>query len=104
MFRVQKQEFKLESICVRILKRLNRLQLFISMLTTFMALKTEQQNGFFDAFNKRARGIKARSKIQLFIYRFSDGMKAILEKDSTGIQHYKYIEKCNIPKQLAFQI
>lgn len=42
MFRVQKQEFQLESICVRTLKRLNRLLLFVSMMTAFMSLKTEK--------------------------------------------------------------
>lgn len=101
MFRVQKQEFRLESICVRTLNRLNRLLLLISMMVTFMSMKSEKQNGFFHAVIRRARGIKAPEKIRMFLYRFSAGMKAILEKDSFGIQHFKYIEKPKGPKQLT---
>src|SRR5690625_295536 len=100
MFRVQKQEFQLESIRVRSLKRLNRLLLLVSMMITFMSLKIEQKNGFFHTIIERARGIKAKDRIKMFLYRFSAGMKAILEKDSVGIQHFKYIEKPKGPKQL----
>lgn len=104
MFRVQKQEFQLESICVRTLNRLNRLLLFVSLMTTFMSLKTEKQNGFFHAVIRRARGIKAHNIIRMFLYRFSAGMKAILDKDTVGIQHFKYIEKSKVGRQLAFQL
>jgi hypothetical protein len=104
MFRVQKQEFQLEAIRVRSLKRLNRLFLLLSIMITFMSLKIEKQNGFFHAVIERARSIKAKDQIKMFLYRFSVGMKAILEKDSCGIQHFKYIEKPKGPKQLELAL
>src|SRR5699024_8366386 len=57
MFRVQKQEFKLESVCVRTLNRLNRLLLFVSLMVAYMSKKTEKENNFFHAVIHRARGI-----------------------------------------------
>ncbi|GIN58656.1 hypothetical protein J8TS2_29750 [Lederbergia ruris] len=41
---------------------------------------------------------------QDILYCFSVGIKAILEKDSVGIQHFKYIEKPCAPKQPVFQL
>jgi len=99
MFRVQKNEFKLESIRVRSLKRLNRLFLLVSIIITFMSLKIEKKNVFFHTVIKRARGIKEKDKIKMFLYRFSAGMRSILKKDSHGIKHFKYIERRD-PRQL----
>src|SRR5699024_11873126 len=82
MFRVQKSEFQFEDVRVRSLKRLNRLFLLLSMMITFMSLKTEKKNGFFHAVIARARSIKEKDQIKMFLYRFSAGMKAILNKDS----------------------
>jgi|SRR5690625_1039590 len=104
MFRVQKHEFQLESICVRTLNRLNRLLLLVSMMITFMSIKSEKQNGFFNAVIRRARGIKDPDTIRMFLYRFSAGMKEILKKDSFGVQHFKYIKKPKGPRQLVFQL
>lgn len=104
MFRVQKQEFQLEKIQVRSLTRLNRLFLLLSMMITFMTLKIEKQNTFFHAVIKRARGIKAKEQIKMFLYRFSAGMRNILAKDTHGIQHFKYIEKPKGSKQLALAL
>src|SRR5690625_3212190 len=95
MFRVQKNEFKLESIRVRSLERLNRLFFLVSALITFMSLKIEKKNIFFDLVIERARGIREKSKIKMFLYRFSAGMRSILIKDSHGIKHFKYIERRN---------
>jgi len=104
MFRVQKTEFQLENVRVRTLRSLNRIHLLLSMMITFMSLKTEKENGFFHAVITRARAIKKRHKIKLFLYRFSAGMQAILEKDSSGIKHFKYIEKPKNPKQLEMKL
>ncbi|MGG4181679.1 transposase [Virgibacillus pantothenticus] len=104
MFRVQKQEFGLEGIRVRSLKRLNLLFFLVSTMITFMTLKIEKKNGFFHAIIERARGLKAKNQIKMFLYRFSAGMKAILEKDTHGIQHYKYIEKVHDTKQLELEL
>lgn len=104
MFRVQKQEFGLEGIRVRSLKRLNLLFFLVSTMITFMTLKIEKKNGFFHAVIERARGLKAKNQIKMFLYRFSAGMKAILEKDTHGIQHYKYIEKAYDPRQLELKL
>lgn len=79
MFRVQKQEFKLEGIPVRSIKKLNLLYLFVSTMITFVKLKIEKKNSFFmSLLNKR--GIKDKNQIKMFLYRFLAGMKAILEK------------------------
>ena len=99
MFRVQKNEFKLESIRVRSLKRLNRLFLLVSIIITFMSLKIEKKNVFFHTVIERARGIKDKDKIKMFLYRFLAGMRSILKKDSHGIKHFKYIERRD-PRQL----
>lgn len=104
MFRVQKSDFDLENVRVRTLKSLNRMHLLLSMMITFMSLKTEKKNGFFHAVIARARAIKEKSKIKMFLYRFSAGMKAILEKDRHGIQHFKYIEKPKNPYQLELNL
>ena len=104
MFRVQKSEFQLEDVRVRSLKRLNRLFLLLSMMITFMSLKTEKKNGFFHAVIARARSIKEKDQIKMFLYRFSAGMKAILNKDSHGIKHFKYIEKPKNPNQLELKL
>src|SRR5690606_13487823 len=104
MFRVQKQEFRLEDIRVRSLKRLNLMFLLVSMMITFMTLKIEKKNAFFHAVIERARGIKDKTQIKMFLYRFSAGMKAILEKDTRGIQHFKYIEKASNPLQLELKL
>lgn len=104
MFRVQKQEFQLEGIRVRSLKRLNLLFLLVSTLITFMTLKIEKKNGFFHAVIKRARGLKDKNQIKMFLYRFSAGMKAILARDTRGIQHFKYIERSHNPRQLELKL
>lgn len=92
MFRVQKDDFQLENVRVRTLKSLNRIHLLLSMMITFMPLKTEKKNGFFHAVITRARAVKEKDQIKMFLYCFSAGMKAILEKDMHGIKHFKYIE------------
>lgn len=104
MFRVQKSEFQLENVRVRTLKSLNRMYLLLSMMITFMSLKTEKKNGFFHAVITRARAIKEKDQIKMFLYRFSAGMKAILEKDMHGIKHFKYIEKPKNPYQLEMKL
>lgn len=101
---VQKHEFQLESICVRSLKRLNMLFQFLSMMITFMSLKIEKKNDFFHRVIERARGTKATEEIRMFLYRFSAGMKAILEKDPNGNKHFKYLEKPKNPRQLEFTL
>jgi hypothetical protein len=104
MFRVQKQEFDLENIRVRNLQSLKKMFLLVSILITFMTLKIKKQNGFFLTVIERAKGIKAKDQIKMFLYRFSAGMKAILEKDASGIRHFKYIEKAKSSRQLTFQL
>jgi len=104
MFRVQKQEFQLESIQVQSLTKLKRMFLLLSIMITFMTMRIEKKNGFFHTVIERAKGIKAKDQIKMFLYRFSAGMKAILEKDAYGIRHFKYIEKSNDPRQLAFTL
>jgi len=104
MFRVQKNEFQLENVRVRTLKSLNRIHLLLSMMIAFMSLKTEKKNGFFHAVIARARAIKEKDQIKMFLYRFSAGLKAILEKDSHGIKHFKYIEKPKNPNQLELKL
>jgi len=104
MFRVQKQEFDLENIRIRTLPRLKRMFLFVSIMITFMTLKVEKQNGFFHTVIERAKGIKEKDKIKMFLYRFSAGMQAILKKDACGVQHFKYIEKPKGPRQLTLQL
>lgn len=104
MFRVQKYEFGLEEIRVRSLSSLNRLFLLLSIIITFMSLKVEKKNGFFHAVIERARSLKEKEQIKMFLYRFSAGMKAILEKDSHGIQHFKYIERPKNPRQLELKL
>jgi len=104
MFRVQKQEFQLEDIRVRSLTSLRRMFLLVSIMVTFMTLKIEKQNGFFHTVIERAKGIKAKDQIKMYLYRFSTGMKAILEKDKHGIRHFKYIESPENPNQLSFNL
>lgn len=104
MFRVQKQEFQLEDIRVRTLTRLKRMYLLLSIMITFMTMKIEKENGFFHAVIERAKGIKSKDRIKMFLYRFSAGIKAILNKDRHGIQHFKYIERRKDPRQLAFKL
>lgn len=104
MFRVQKQEFQLEGIRVRSLKRLNLLFTLVSMMITFMTLKIEKKNIFFHMVIERARGIKSKDKIKMYLYRFSAGLKAILEKDAHGIQHFKRIERRGTSIQYALQL
>lgn len=103
MFRVEKHEFQLEGIRVRSLKSMNRLFQLISMLLTFMTLRIEKKNLFFYSIIERARGTKGMNEIKMFLYRFSAGMKAILEKDTSGIQHFKYIEQ-RVPNQLELKL
>ena len=104
MFRVQKQEFQLEGIRVRSIKKLNLLFLLVSTMITFMTIKIEKKNSFFHAVIERARGLKDKNRIKMFLYRFSTGMKAILEKDTSGIQHFKYIERAHNPRQLELKL
>src|SRR5690625_1320731 len=95
---------RLEEIRVRSLSSLNRLFLLLSIIITFMSLKVEKKNGFFHAVIERARSLKEKEQIKMFLYRFSAGMKAILEKDSHGIQHFKYIERPKNPRQLELKL
>lgn len=104
MFPVQKQEFQLEDIRVRTLTRLKRMYLLLSILIMFMTIKIEKENGFFHAVIERAKGIKSKDRIKMFLYRFSAGIKAILNKDRHGIQYFKYIERRKNPRQLAFKL
>src|SRR5690625_848743 len=101
MFRVQKNEFKLESIRVRSLKKLNRMFFLVSVMITFMSSKIEKKNIFFYTVIERAKGIKEKDKIKMFLYRFLAGMNSILKRDSHGIRHLKYIER-RISRQLEF--
>ena len=84
MFRVQKNEFKLESIRVRSLKKLNRMFFLVSVMITFMSSKIEKKNIFFYTVIERAKGIKEKDKIKMFLYRFLAGMNSILKRDSHG--------------------
>lgn len=104
MFRVQKQEFELEDVRVRTLPRLKRMFLFVSMMITYMTLKIEKQNGFFHNVIEKAKGIKPKEQIRMFLYRFSAGMEAILKKDAHGVRHFKYIEKRANSRQLVLQL
>jgi hypothetical protein len=104
MFRVQKQEFDLENVRVRTLPRLKRMFLLVSIMITFMSLKVEKQNGLFHDVIERAKGIKAKDKVKMFLYRFSAGMEAVLKKDKHGVRHFKYIEKPVGSRQLALQL
>src|SRR5690625_7642438 len=70
MFRVQKYEFGLEEIRVLSLSSLNRLFLLLSIIITFMSLKVEKKNGFFHAVIERARSLKEKEQIKMFLYRF----------------------------------
>lgn len=103
MFRVQKSEFGLEAIRVRSLKKMNRFLFLVAAMITFMSMKIEKQNVFFAAILEHARGIKAKDKIKMYLYRFLAGMKAILNRDSHGIHHFKYIEKRN-SRQLVLRL
>src|SRR5690625_3301734 len=104
MFRVQKQEFQLEDIRARSLKRLNLLFRLVSTIIQFITLKIENKNVFFHAFIKLTRDIKYKNQIKMFLYRFSAGMKAILARDTRGIQHFKYIERSHNPRQLELKL
>ncbi|MGY0692499.1 transposase [Virgibacillus sp. FSP13] len=104
MFRVQKQEFQLEDNRMRTLTRLKRMFVLLSITITFMTLKIEKQNGFFYTVIEQAKAIKDKDQIKMFLYRFSAGMKAILEKDRQGIQHFKYIEKPKSFRQLVLDL
>lgn len=104
MFRVQKQEFQLEDIRLRTLVRLKRMYWIVCCMMTFMTMKIEKQNGFFHAVIERAKGIKNKAHIKMFLYRFSAGMSAILKKDRHGIRHFKHIEKPKDPRQLVLQL
>src|SRR5699024_11135109 len=101
---VQKDEFRLEDVCVRSLQGMNRLFLLVSMMITFMSSKTEKQNGFFQAVIERARGTKCMNQIKMFLYRFSKRMKGILKRDIHGIKYLKYIDKQKNPIQLTLSL
>src|SRR5699024_9756414 len=58
MFRVQKEAFQLEDMCVRSLSSMNRLFLLVSMMIAFMSSKAEKKNSFFHTVIERARGTK----------------------------------------------
>src|SRR5699024_7243129 len=60
MFRVKKSEFQLENVRVRTLKSLNQIHLLLSMMITFMSLKTEKKNNFFYTVIARARAIQEK--------------------------------------------
>lgn len=104
MFRVQKQEFALENIRVRNLQSLKNMFILVSFMITFMTLRIRKKNGFFHSVIERAKGIKEIGRIKMFLYRFSAGMKAILEKDAYGIRHFKYTEKTTDLRQLVFRL
>lgn len=104
MFRVQKEAFQLEDMCVRSLSSMNRLFLLVSMMIAFMSSKAEKKNSFFHTVIERARGTKGIHRIKMFLYRFSYGMKEILKRDTRGIQHFKYIEKRKNSQQLTFKL
>jgi len=95
MFRVQKNELKLESIRVRSLKKLKLMFFMISAIITYMSLKVEKQNIFFHRVVDRARSIKSIHHIKMFLYRFIAGMKEILKKDTKGVKHFKCPERRN---------
>jgi|SRR5699024_579390 len=103
MFRVQKSEFGLEDMRVRSLKKMNLMLFFVAAMITFMSMKIEKGNVFFAAVLYQARAIKAKEKIKMYLYRFLAGMKAILNRDSHGISHFKYLEKRR-GRQLVFQL
>lgn len=103
MFRVQKSEFGLEGMRVRSLIKMNRLLFLVAAMITFMSLKIEKQNVFLATVLMRARGIKNKSQIKMYLYRFIAGMKMILNHDLHGIQHFKYVEKRN-PRQLVLRL
>lgn len=47
---------------------------------------------------------KRMIRLKCFSIVFSAGMKAILEKDSHGIKHFKYIVKSKNPNQLEMKL
>lgn len=69
MFRIQKTEFQLKNVRVRALRGLNRMHLLLSMMITFMSLKTEN-NSFFHAVIARAGQSKRKIKLKCFYIAF----------------------------------
>ena len=72
-------------------------------MITCMSLKIEKENIFFYTIINHARGIKEKDKINMFLYRFIAGIRAILKRDTRGVKHFKYIEHRH-PRQLKLAV
>lgn len=100
LFRVQKEEFKLESIRTMSLSSLRILYTMMNCVIGNYSLAIEKNTAHTQTILSHARASTPLSEIKFYLYRFIRGVSRILTFDRTGIRHFHAIEKRT--KQLSF--
>lgn len=100
LFRVQKQEFKLEKIQTMSLSSLRILYTLLNCIIDHYSLAIEKRTAHTQIILARARSSNALSKVKFYLYRFIRGVSHILSFDTVGIKSFHKIERRS--NQLSF--
>lgn len=100
LFRVQKQEFKLEKIQTMSLSSLRILYTLLNCIIGHYSLAVEKRTAHTQIILARARSSNALSKVKFYLYRFIRGVSHILSFDTVGIKSFHKIERRS--NQLSF--
>src|SRR5699024_2653447 len=100
LFRVQKQEFKLEKIQTMSLSSLRILYTILNCIIGHYSLAIEKNTAHTQIILARARSSNALSKVKFYLYRFIRGVSNILSFDTVGIKSFHKVERRS--NQLSF--
>lgn len=102
-FKFKKQQFHFEDIRVQSLKSIKNLNQILTLVISFIGLLSKEQNKtifIMEIFDK-AKAIYDEKDLKFTYYRLADGIKNILDKMKTGIQHLIPISQKTQSQQLS---
>lgn len=102
-FKFKKQQFSFEDIRVQSLNSIKNLNQILTLVISFIGLLSEKQDQtvfIMEIFDK-AKAIYDEKELKFTYYRLANGIKNILNKITTGIQHLIPIGKKTQSQQLS---
>lgn len=93
LFRVQKEEFKLEKVRTMTLDSLRIIYTVMNFVIGHYSLSIEKNTYHTQVILARARPSNKLKEIKFYLYRFIRGISNILSFDTVGIKHFQRIEQ-----------
>lgn len=104
LFRVQKQEYRLEEVRTLSLNSIRLIHRLISFIVGHHAIRIEAEPVFNLILYEKARSIKGWDKVKFHLYRYIRGLAEILKFDKAGLRSFKKVEHRMNPGQLRLPI